>query len=142
MSVNKAILIGNVGKDPECKQISNGTMALFSLATTESYKDKNSGELVKTTDWHRVVCFGKTADVVAKYVKKGSKLYVEGKIKNSKYTDKNGVEKYSTDIQAMSIQMLDNKQDAASRATDGNSQRKLPSSNFANDDPFSDEIPF
>lgn len=146
MSVNKIFLIGNVGKDPEVKEITSGQMARFSLATSEKYKN-NKGELVETTEWHRIVCFGKTAEVVAEYVKKGTTLFVEGKIKYTKYTGADGIEKYSTDIQATMIQMLSSRQKeqgheisktGAVKAVDYDA--KYPVGH--DPDPFDDEIPF
>lgn len=103
-SVNKAILVGHVGKDPEFRETKSGdTVATFSLATNSGYGEK------KTTDWHRVVFFGKTADVVKEYVSKGSQLYVEGRISNRSYDDKDGNKKYVTEINGYSMQMLGSK---------------------------------
>lgn len=98
-SVNKAIIIGNCGKDPEVRTMQDGKkVANFSLATSESWKDKSSGEKKEKTEWHRVVVFGGLADIVDRFVKKGSKVYVSGQIQTRKWTDKDGVEKYSTEI--------------------------------------------
>ena len=100
-SVNKAILIGHVGKDPEIRTTSSGdTVASFSLATNSGYGDN------KTTDWHNVIFFGKTADFIKDYVKKGAQLYVEGRIANRNYVDKNGIKKYVTEIKGYSVQSL------------------------------------
>jgi len=100
MNVNKVHLVGRVGGDPQTRETSRGeTMANLSLATNSGYGDNEK------TDWHRVTFFGKLADTVREYVKKGQELYVEGRISYSKYTDKSGVEKYSTDIIAYSMQM-------------------------------------
>ena len=100
MNVNKVHLVGRVGGDPKIGETSRGeTMATISLATNSGYGDNEK------TDWHRVTFFGKIADTVSEYVKKGQELYVEGRISYSKYTDKSGVEKYSTDIIAYSMQM-------------------------------------
>ena len=100
-SVNKAILIGHVGKDPEIRSTASGdTVASFSLATNSGYGDN------KTTDWHNVIFFGKTADFIRDYVKKGSQLYVEGRIANRNYVDKSGVKKYVTEIKGYSVQAL------------------------------------
>jgi single-strand DNA-binding protein len=99
-SVNKAIIVGNVGKDPEIRSMQSGdTVASFSIATSESWKDKTSGERKEKTEWHRVSCFNQGLNkVIDSYVKKGSKIYIEGQIETRKWTDKDGVEKYSTEI--------------------------------------------
>ena len=108
-SVNKAIIVGNLGKDPEMRYLPSGdAVANISVATTSKYKNK-AGEMVEETEWHRVSFFGGLAEVVGKYLKKGSQVYIEGKIKTRKYTDKDGVEKYSTDIVASEMQMLGSK---------------------------------
>jgi single-strand DNA-binding protein len=99
-SVNKVILVGNLGRDPEIRSTQDGTkVANLSLATSESWRDKNTGERKERTEWHRVVIFNeRLVDVVEKYVKKGSKLYVEGALQTRKWTDNTGVEKYSTEV--------------------------------------------
>ena len=97
--INKVILVGNLGQDPEVRYASNGNcITNVSLATSESYKDKNTGQEVEKTEWHRVVFFQKLAEIAGEYLRKGSQIYIEGKLKTTKYTDNNGVEKYSTDI--------------------------------------------
>ncbi|MDP4983369.1 single-stranded DNA-binding protein, partial [Pseudoalteromonas tunicata] len=97
--VNKVILVGNLGQDPEVRYMPNGSaVANVSLATAESYKDKNTGQMVDKTEWHRVVFFGKLAEIVGEYVRKGSQIYVEGKLQTRKWTDKDGQEKYTTEI--------------------------------------------
>lgn len=100
MSVNKIILIGNLGKDPDFKTMSNGNeVALFSLATSESWKDRETGERREKTEWHRIVCYSKgLIGIIKQYVKKGSKLYIEGKLQTRKWTDKQGIEKYTTEV--------------------------------------------
>ena len=99
-SVNKVILVGNVGKDPEVRTTQDGTKIVqFSLATSETWNDKASGERKERTEWHRVVCFNdRIGDVIEKYVRKGSKVYVEGALQTRKWTDQAGVEKYSTEV--------------------------------------------
>jgi single-strand DNA-binding protein len=99
-SVNKVILVGNLGRDPEIRSTQNGTrIANLSLATSESWRDKNSGERKEKTEWHRVVIFDdKLVEVVEKYLKKGAKIYVEGALQTRKWTDQRGAEKYSTEI--------------------------------------------
>lgn len=98
-SVNKVILIGNCGKDPEVRTMQDGKkVANLSIATSESWKDKATGEKKEKTEWHRIVIFGALADIVERYVKKGSKLYVSGSLQTRKWTDQGGVEKYSTEV--------------------------------------------
>lgn len=105
--VNKVILIGNVGKDPEIRSTKEGTcVANFNLATSSSYLDKKTKEKVETSEWHRISAFGKLAEIIEKYVKKGSKLYICGSLTTQKYLDKNGLEKYTTSIIANELQML------------------------------------
>ena len=104
-SVNKAILVGHVGKDPDIRSTSSGeTIASFSLATNSGYGEK------KTTDWHNVSVFGKSADFVRDYVKKGAQVYVEGSIRNRSYVDKNGIKKYVTEIKGYTVQALGQKE--------------------------------
>jgi len=110
-SINKAIIVGNCGKDPETRNLPSGDMVCnISVATTDKYKDKHTGDLKEVTEWHRVAFFGKLAEIASKYLKKGSQVYIEGSIKTRKYTDGNGVEKYSTEIKAETLQMLGGKQ--------------------------------
>lgn len=99
-SLNKVLLIGNLGSDPECRTMQNGNKVVnMSVATSESWKDKNSGEWKEKTEWHRVTIFNeKLAEVASKYLKKGSKVYLEGQIQTRKWTDQNGADKYSTEI--------------------------------------------
>ena len=114
MSLNKVILIGNVGKDPEVKYVGTDKVANFTLATTETWKDRN-GEKKENTEWHNIVVWRNSADVVEKYVKKGSQLYVEGKLTTRKWTDQSGNVRYTTEIQAQSIQLLGRKEDSITR---------------------------
>ena len=105
-SVNKVILVGNLGRDPEIRYLPSGEpVANITIATSSKYKSK-TGELVEETEWHRVTFFGKLAEIVGQYLKKGRPVYVEGRLKTRKYTDKDGVEKYATDIIANEMQML------------------------------------
>jgi single-strand DNA-binding protein len=105
-SVNKVILVGNLGRDPEIRYLPSGEpVANITIATSSKYKGK-TGEMVEETEWHRVTFFGKLAEIVGQYLKKGRSVYVEGRIKTRKYTDKDGVEKYATDIIANEMQML------------------------------------
>ena len=106
-SVNKVILVGNCGRDPEIRYLPSGqAVANVSLATTSKRKDKNSGELVEETQWHRVTFFDRLAEIAGEYVKKGRPIYVEGRLVYRKYTDKDGVEKSATDIIATEMQLL------------------------------------
>ena len=106
-SVNKVILVGNLGADPEVRYLPSGdAVANIRLATTDRYKDKASGEMKEATEWHRVAFFGRLAEIVAEYLKKGSSVYIEGRIRTRKYTDQAGVEKYATEIVAEQMQML------------------------------------
>ena len=105
-SVNKVILVGNLGRDPEIRYLPSGDpVANITIATSSKYKGKD-GTMVEETEWHRVTFFGKLAEIVGQYLKKGRSVYVEGRIKTRKYTDKDGVEKFATDIIANEMQML------------------------------------
>ena len=111
-SLNKVMLIGNLGADPEMKEMGDGTkMAKFSIATTETYKNKQ-GEKVSNTDWHNIVLWRGIAQVAEKYLKKGDSVLIEGKIKNRSWEDENGVKKYATDIQGDNMTMLGSKRDS------------------------------
>ncbi len=111
-SVNKVILVGNLGRDPEVRYLPSGDpVANVTIATSSKYKSK-TGEMVEETEWHRVTFFGKLAEIVGQYLKKGRSVYVEGRIKTRKYTDKDGVEKYATDIIANEMQMLGGREGA------------------------------
>lgn len=104
--INKVILVGNLGNDPEVRYAQSGSaITTLSVATSESWKDKN-GEMQERTEWHRVKAFGRLAEIMGEYLKKGRQVYIEGSLRTEKYTDKNGVEKYATDIIADEMQML------------------------------------
>ena len=110
-SVNKVIIVGNLGRDPEIRYMPSGdAIANIAVATSYKSKDRNTGEEKETTEWHRISFFGKLAEVVGQYLKKGSSIYVEGRLQTHKYTDKDGVEKYATDIVAENMQMLGGRQ--------------------------------
>jgi single-strand DNA-binding protein len=105
-SVNKVILVGNLGRDPEMRYLPSGdAVANLAIATTEKYKDK-SGEMQEATEWHRVAFFGKTAEVCGQYLKKGSQIYVEGSLRTRKWQDKDGNDRYTTEIRGDRMQML------------------------------------
>ena len=106
-SVNKVIIVGNLGKDPEVRYAANGSaMCNVTIATSRQWKDKTSGERQEETEWHRVTFFDRLAEIAGEYLKKGKSVYVEGRIKTRKYTDKDGVERYATDIIATEMQLL------------------------------------
>lgn len=106
-SVNKAIIVGNLGRDPEIRYMPNGdAVTNIAVATTESWKDKNSGEKKEITEWHRITFYRKLAEIAGQYLKKGSSVYIEGRLQTRKWTDKDGVERYTTEIIADSMQML------------------------------------
>ena len=109
-SVNKVIIVGNLGRDPEMRTFPSGDqVANVTIATTDKWKDKQTGEMKEATEWHRVVFNGRLAEVVGQYLRKGSQVYVEGSLRTRKWTDQNGVEKYSTEIRADQMQMLGNR---------------------------------
>ena len=145
--VNKAILIGNVGGDPEVRHMPNGNaVANITLATSDSWKDKNTGQHQERTEWHRVVFFGRLAEVVGDYVRKGSKLYIEGRIQTREW-EKDGVKRYTTEIVVDiggQMQMLDGKQEggqpSVSRQPAPAHNQATPSANSGFDD--GDSIPF
>ena len=119
-SVNKVIILGNLGRDPETRYMPSGdAMTTISIATTDSWKDKSSGEKKESTEWHRVTFFGKLAEIAGQYLKKGSSVYVEGSLRTRKYTDKDGIEKYATDIRADSMRMLGGRPGASGGMDDG-----------------------
>jgi single-strand DNA-binding protein len=142
MSVNKAIIVGYAGKDTEVRYMTNGDpVANVSVATTEKWKDKNTGEQKEATEWHRITIYGKLAEIAGEYVKKGTLAYFEGKIKTRKWTDTNGVEKYTTEIHAESMRLLGGKQESqqpAQRPASGGNRAPAPTSVADLDD----DIPF
>lgn len=125
MTVNKAILIGNVGADPEVRAMTSGdSICTLSVATSERWKDKNSGEQKEATEWHRVVLFGKLAEIAESYITKGSTVYIEGKIKTRKWTDKEGVDRYTTEIHAETMRMLGTPQGGRQQADDSGTRQQ------------------
>ena len=110
-SVNKVIIVGNLGRDPETRYMPNGeAVTNIAVATTESWKDKNSGEKKELTEWHRITFYRKLAEIAGQYLKKGSQVYIEGRLQTRKWTDKENVERYTTEIIADSMQMLGSRQ--------------------------------
>lgn len=132
--LNKVELIGRVGRDPETRHLPNGdAVTNFTLATSKKWKDKQTGEPVEESEWHRISMFGKLAEIASKYVKKGSLIQVEGEIKTRKYTDKDGIEKTSTEIRGKEMLLL-------SAKNDGQATSQKPASQAAND--FEQDVPF
>ncbi|GGK11346.1 single-stranded DNA-binding protein [Luteimonas terricola] len=120
--INKVILVGNLGNDPDVKYTQSGTtITTISVATTEAWKDKQSGQQQERTEWHRVKFFGRLAEIAGEYLKKGRQVYVEGSLRTEKYTGKDGVERYSTDIIANEMQMLGGGGEGGSRGGGGES---------------------
>lgn len=148
-SVNKVILVGNLGKDPEIRSFQNGgRVASFSIATSENWKDKSTGEKKEKTEWHRIsVLNEKLVEVVEKYVKKGAKLYIEGQLETRKWTDKDGNEKYSTEVVLRpfrgELTMLDSKGGGgASFSSNDDTPSFGPSAGSNNVPDLNDDIPF
>ena len=145
-SVNKVILVGNLGKDPEVRRLTSGDPVVnLSIATSESWRDKASGEKKEKTEWHRVVIFNKNlADVAEKYLKKGAKVYIEGQLQTRKWTDKDGAEKYSTEVVLQNFNgtlvMLDSRGGGEGGPRIGGGASEAPAS-FQRDE-MDDEIPF
>lgn len=134
--VNKVILVGNCGQDPEVRYMPNGNaVANVTLATSENYKDKNTGQAVEKTEWHRVVLFGKLAEITGEYVRKGSQIYVEGKLQTRKWTDQQGQEKYTTEIVVDGftgqMQMLGARQGGQAQGNQGNNNYQGQQNNHA-----------
>ncbi|HHH38179.1 MAG TPA: single-stranded DNA-binding protein [Sedimenticola sp.] len=153
--VNKVILIGNLGRDPEVRYMPNGNaVANVTLATSESWKDKNTGEPQEHTEWHRVVFFRRLAEIAGEYLKKGSKVYIEGRLQTRKWQGQDGQDRYTTEIVANDMQMLDSRggggggsfdsprptQGSAAGAASGGSTP--PSSPAPGGNDFEDDIPF
>ena len=121
-SINKVIIVGNLGKDPEMRSFPNGDqIANVSIATTDKRKDKTTGEMKEATEWHRINFNGRLAEIVGQYLKKGSQVYVEGSLRTRKWTDKDGVEKFTTEIRADQMQMLGGRQGMGGGGDDGGS---------------------
>ena len=146
-SLNKVLLIGRLGNDPEIKQMQNGkSVARLSVATSESWKDKNSGERKEKTEWHRVVIFNEgLVNVVQQYLKKGAQIYIEGQLSTNKYTDNNGQEKYSTQIVLQGYNSTLKMLGGASKGGDSSmdqSSSSLPSDEINPPSNLDDEVPF
>lgn len=141
--VNKAILIGFLGKDPELRNMPSGSAVTnISLATTSSWKDKQTGEKKEATEWHNVVFFNRLAEIANKFLKKGSKVYIEGSLKTDKYQDKaTGADRYSTKIIASEMQMLDGKDSESAPKSSGEKRDNSTGKDEKFED-FDDDIPF
>ena len=141
MSVNKVILLGRLGADPEVKFMPSGTAVLnLSLATSRKFKNQESGNYEEKTEWHRVVFFNKSAETIGQYVKKGQQLYVEGRLQTRKWQDKDGVEKYSTDIISDNFTFIGSKSDTTS--TESQSSKSNDSFDQSPSSQQDDDIPF
>ena len=146
--VNKVILVGNVGVNPELRHTPNDSaVTQLSIATSESWKDKATGETQERTEWHKVVLFNRLAEIAAQYVKKGSKIFIEGALRTRKWTDAQGVEKYTTEIIANEMQLLDSRSstdtnDAFDQSMPKNSHKPSSAPMAGNDFDIEDDIPF
>ena len=147
--INKVILVGRVGKDPELRHLDNNmTVGNFTLATNETYKNK-SGERVTNTEWHNLVVWRAQAEFAGKYVKKGTMIYVEGKIRSRSWDDKDGIKRYTTEIEVENIQLLSPKSEGSGQQNEGNTQNQtsagdgfVPEGDFAAKTDTSDDLPF
>ena len=145
-SVNKVILIGNLGQDPEVRYMPNGNaVANITVATTETWKDRNTGENQERTEWHRVVLFRRLAEIAGEYLKKGAKVYLEGKLQTRKWQDQNGQDRYTTEVIADQMQMLDSRGGGGGAApmdrggpaaSAGGGADTVPGGDFDDDIPF------
>ena len=147
MSINKVIIVGNLGRDPENRYLPSGEQVTsIAVATTDRWRDKTSGEQKEQTEWHRISFFGKLAEIAGQYLKKGSQVYIEGRLRTRKYTDKEGIDRYATEIIADTMQMLGNKQDSSQSSgqnsyADAKQTGRRPAPPPAQSD-MNDDIPF
>ena len=140
--INKVIVVGNLGADPDSRTMPSGNAVTnISVATSESWNDKETGEKQEKTEWHRVVFFGRLAEIASDYLKKGSQVYVEGKLQTRKWEDKEGNERWTTEIVANQMQML-GERTSQGASTQGNVTKQDSSSNEFVDEEFDDDIPF
>jgi len=146
--VNKVILIGNLGQDPEVRYMPNGgAVCNITVATSETWKDKNTGENQEKTEWHRVVMFRRLAEIAGEYLKKGSKVFIEGRLQTRKWQDQQGQDRYTTEIVADNMQMLDSRGGSAdfgggAGARQQSAPQSQPQSAAPADSGFEDDIPF
>lgn len=145
-SVNKVILVGNLGKDPEVRYTPNGlAVANITIATTEVWKDKASGENTERTEWHRVVMYSRLAEITGEYLRKGSKVFIEGRLQTRKWQDKtSGQDRYTTEIVAETLEMLGGNKGSASDAPHASTEKSAPMDTHQVEatDSFDDDIPF
>jgi single-strand DNA-binding protein len=144
--INKVILIGNLGKDPETRYMpSGGAVTNVTLATSENWKDKNTGEQQERTEWHRVVFFNRLGEIAGEYLKKGSKVYVEGSLRTRKWQGQDGQDRYTTEIVASEMQMLDSRGGSAAFDAPQSQSASMPRQSAPTsvpDNDFDDDIPF
>ncbi len=143
--INKVILVGNLGKDPEVRYLEGGTaVANFTIATSETFKDRNSGERKTTTEWHNVVVWRGLAEISEKYLKKGMQVYIEGKLRTRQWQDKDGNTRYTTEVVAENLQMLGKKDEQNTSTSTSTEQSIAPQSSQNNDDGANeiDDLPF
>lgn len=146
-SVNKAIVIGHLGKDPESRLMASGkAVCNFSLATSDSWKDKNTGEKQERTEWHNIVMYDRLAEIAVQYLKKGSAVYIEGRLQTRKWQDKNGQDRYTTEIVANEMKMLGGKSDGTRNAQPPTASNPRHAASMGAQAPdnvtFDDDIPF
>lgn len=149
--INKVFLIGNLGQDPESRMAGESAVVNFTVATTDSWKDKQTGEKQEKTEWHRVIAFRNLAEICQQYLRKGSKVYIEGRLQTRKWQDNSGSDRYTTEIIANGMQMLDRRESAPENRSEGisahtnkpatNPQKPPPPQNQPQGD-FDDDLPF
>lgn len=145
--INKVIIVGNLGQDPEVRYMPNGdAVANISVATSESWKDKQTGQKQERTEWHRIVLYRRQAEVAGEYLRKGSKVYIEGQLRTRKWQDKGGADHYTTEVIARDMQMLDSREGGNRPPAQGQAQRPQQQNNQQQEAPpmddFDDDIPF
>ena len=141
--INKVIIVGHLGNDPEIRTMPNGdAVANISVATSESWNDRNTGERREVTEWHRIVFYRRQAEICGEYLRKGSQVYVEGRLKTRKWQDQNGQDRYTTEIQGDVLQMLGGRQDEPKSQSKSQQNKPDPLSAAAEQDGFNDDIPF
>ena len=141
--INKVIIVGNLGNDPEIRTMPNGEqVANITVATSESWTDKNTGEKKTQTEWHRIVLYRRLAEIAGQYLSKGSQVYIEGRLKTRKWQDNNGQDRYTTEIQGDNLQMLGGRQDEPKQAKSSKAKPNPLSAMAEQGDSFDDNIPF
>ena len=141
--INKVIIVGNLGNDPEIRTMPTGEqVANITVATSESWTDKNTGEKKTQTEWHRIVLYRRLAEIAGQYLTKGSQVYIEGRLKTRKWQDGNGQDRYTTEIQGDNLQMLGGRQDEPKQAKSSKAKPNLSNAMDEQGDSFDDNIPF